>query len=137
MVHWRGARYNPMYEEARHVTRTILVVDDDPAIRELVREFLDEADTEIVEAEVVSGGSGLLYEVDLVKDGKQYEILVNAFGSIIDPATGSVLAGPQLPNGEPGDTVAQLSVLSQGQFGGPGHEDLLPGRRRESVDRVG
>jgi two-component system response regulator AtoC len=50
-----------MYEEARHVTRTILVVDDDPAIRELVREFLDEADTEIVEAE---DGQGALESVE-------------------------------------------------------------------------
>ncbi len=33
------------------MTRTILVVDDDPAIRELMREFLEDASTNITEAE--------------------------------------------------------------------------------------
>ena len=54
-------------------------------------------------------------------------VAVNAFGSVIEPATGKILAGPMMPNGNTGDTVSLMSGVLEQHFGGPKRENTTLG----------
>ena len=54
-------------------------------------------------------------------------VAVNAFGSVIEPATGHILAGPRLLDGSLGDTVTLMSGMLEQHFAGPRRENTTLG----------